>query len=101
MVALVIILTGLSQYIASSSDSTSAIPEFISISAGNSYAVAHAKDGSVWSWGENTDGQLGDNTHTNRSTPHKIKELSGIVEIACGQFHAIALKKDETVWTWE
>ena len=100
LIACVIAITGLSQYTTSISATASAIPEFIFISAGDSFAIALAKDGSVWSWGENAYGQLGDNTRTNRSTPQKIKELSGIVKIACGEFHAIALKKDGTVWTW-
>lgn len=102
LIACVIAITGLSQYTASISAAAiaTAIPEFISISAGNSFAIALAKDGSVWSWGENAAGQLADNTRTNRSAPQKIKELSGVVKIVCGEFHAIALKKDGTVWTW-
>ncbi len=96
LIVSILLFTGLPLY----NVTAEGTPEFISISAGNSFAVALAKDGSVWSWGENSDGQLGDGTSTNRNTPQKIKGLSGIIKIACGEFHAIALKKDGTVWTW-
>jgi len=39
------------------------------ISAGEDHAVALKKDGSLWAWGFNTTGQLGDGTQNNRSTP--------------------------------
>ena len=42
------------------------------ISAGGSHIVALKSDGTVWAWGHNEQGQLGDGTTTNRSTPVQV-----------------------------
>ncbi|MBI4947188.1 MAG: T9SS type A sorting domain-containing protein [Bacteroidetes bacterium] len=68
--------------------------------AGNSHSMALKSDGTVWSWGNNGWGQLGDNTTTQRNTPVQVSGLTGIVAIAAGRWHSIALKNDGTVWTW-
>lgn len=39
------------------------------IEAGNSHTIALKSDGTVWAWGSNSDGQLGDGTYTDRKTP--------------------------------
>jgi alpha-tubulin suppressor-like RCC1 family protein len=57
-------------------------------------------DGSVWAWGNNSDGQLGDGSVTSRSTPVQVSGLSGIRSVAAGSSHTAALKSDGTVWTW-
>ena len=55
----------------------------------------------LWIWGSNTDGQIGDNTIVNRSTP--ITTLSGGAnwkQVACGTLNTAAIKTDGTLWTW-
>jgi alpha-tubulin suppressor-like RCC1 family protein len=42
---------------------------FTKISAGSKHAVALKSNGTLWVWGDNTNGQLGDGTTTNRNTP--------------------------------
>ncbi len=74
--------------------------KFISIASGNSFTMAIAKDGTLWSWGDNFYGQLGDGTKINRSYPKKISGISDVIKVSCGEKHVIALKKDGTVWTW-
>lgn len=74
--------------------------KFVAISSGNSFSIAIAKDGTLWSWGDNFYGQLGDGTKINRSYPKKIPGISDVIKISCGENHVIALKKDGTVWTW-
>jgi len=71
------------------------------ISAGESYTVALKNDGTVWAWGENYYGKLGDGTSTNnRLTPVQVSGLTGITAIAASVQHTVALKNDGTVWTW-
>lgn len=77
----------------------------ISVSAGESCSYALKNDGTVWAWGYNSSGQLGDGTRINRSTPvqvvgvNNIGYLSEIIEISGGGF-CMALKSDGTVYTW-
>jgi alpha-tubulin suppressor-like RCC1 family protein len=72
-----------------------------SIAGGNSHTVALKTDGSLWTWGRNSYGQLGVNDTTNRLTP--VTTLLGGTNwksIAGGDFHIIALKTDGSLWTW-
>ena len=71
------------------------------ISAGFvSHAVALKNDGTVWAWGSNGYGQLGDGTTTDSYTPVQVSDLTGITAISAGESHTVALKNDGTVWAW-
>jgi len=70
-----------------------------SVVAGTSHSLAVKTTGSVWSWGENSSGQLGDGTTTARKRPNKIPNLTGVVA-ADASLHSLALKGDGTVWAW-
>lgn len=70
------------------------------IAGGRNHALALRSDGTVWSWGNNTSGQLGDGTVTNRSTPAQVKGLSGITAIAAGAEHSVAVDSAGRVYTW-
>jgi alpha-tubulin suppressor-like RCC1 family protein len=63
-----------------------------------SYAVK--SDGTVWAWGGNSWGQLGDGTTINQSSPVLVGGLSGIVSVGAGYSHVIAVKNDGTAWAW-
>jgi alpha-tubulin suppressor-like RCC1 family protein len=65
---------------------------------GNNYTLAIAGDGSLWTWGSNADGRLGDGTTVNRNTPVKI--MDDVISVSSGGFHNMALKRDGSVWTW-
>jgi alpha-tubulin suppressor-like RCC1 family protein len=55
----------------------------------------------VWAWGLNGNGQPGDGTTTDRSTPVQVQNLSGVRAVAGGAWHSLALKGDDgTVWAW-
>ena len=58
------------------------------------------KDGTVWAWGSNNFGQLGEGTSQNRSRPVQVRSMSGVSAFVCGAMHTLALKKDGTVWGW-
>ena len=66
------------------------------------YATAAIKtDGSLWVWGGNSNGQLGINNTTSKSTP--VTTFSGgnnWKQVACGRFHTAAVKTDGTLWCW-
>ncbi|MGV6937503.1 carboxypeptidase regulatory-like domain-containing protein [Paenibacillus sp. CMM36] len=66
----------------------------------NSFQLALKSDGTVWSWGYNSEGQLGDGTNTYRSKPVMIHNLHDVISISAGSHHSLALKSDGTVWTW-
>jgi alpha-tubulin suppressor-like RCC1 family protein len=72
----------------------------IGIAAGYDHAVAMKSDGTVWTWGNNSNGQLGNGSTTGNLTPVQVSGLSGVVAIAAGQQDTAALKTDGTVWTW-
>lgn len=70
----------------------------IKISAGSRHSVLLKDDGTVWSWGRNSSGQLGDGTLINSSIPIKIKDLEDVIDIEAGSDFTIALKKDGSLW---
>jgi alpha-tubulin suppressor-like RCC1 family protein len=70
------------------------------ISAGSDYNLALKDDGTVWAWGYNDFGQLGDGTNSDSAIPVMVKTLDNITEISAGTSHCLALRRDGTVWTW-
>lgn len=70
------------------------------IAAGSDHTVALSDDGTVWTWGNNSNGQLGDGTTTQRLTPVQVINLTGVTAIAAGSAHTVVLKNDGTVWAW-
>ena len=69
----------------------------IALAAGSYHSLALKSDGTVWAWGRNYYGQLGDGSTTNRLTPVQVSGLTGVIALA-GQNHSLALKSDDTVW---
>jgi len=67
------------------------------IDGNHSFAIKN--DGTVWAWGNNHYGQLGDGTTTNRFTPVQVN-ITNVKEISVGAWSIIALKNDGTVWAW-
>jgi alpha-tubulin suppressor-like RCC1 family protein len=68
---------------------------------GSQHTAAIKTDGTLWVWGRNSYGQLGNNTTTNRSTP--VTTFAGGTnwkQVAAGGFHTAAIKTDGTLWTW-
>lgn len=57
-------------------------------------------DGTVWAWGNNNQGQLGDGTTVQRNTPVQVSGLNNVINFSGGLYYNTALKNDGTVWTW-
>ncbi len=72
----------------------------VAVAAGYSNSVVVLADGTVWTWGANTAGELGDGTKTARFTPAQVPGLSGIVTVSQFSDHVLALRSDGTVWAW-
>ncbi|BAS26954.1 RCC1 repeat-containing protein [Limnochorda pilosa] len=85
---------------------TGVLIDIIAIAAGGFHSLALRSDGTVWAWGDNSSGQLGDGTTTNSWVPVQVKGAGGTgfltnaAELAGGTSHSLALKSDGTVWAW-
>jgi alpha-tubulin suppressor-like RCC1 family protein len=78
-----------------------ALTGVVAIAAGSNHSLALKGDGSVWAWGDNYCGDLGDGTYTMRTLAVQIFAAnSGIVAIAAGDGFTVALKSSGSVWTW-
>ncbi|USK85686.1 hypothetical protein [Peribacillus asahii] len=70
------------------------------VAAGDSHTLVLKKNGTVWSFGKNQTGQLGNGNTKNQYTPVQVKGLKNVKDIAAGYNFSLALKKDGTVWMW-
>lgn len=67
----------------------------------NATAIGIKTDGSLWSWGENQLGELGQNATTlSIYTPRQVGALTDWSKVSLGGYHAAAVKTDGTLWTW-
>jgi alpha-tubulin suppressor-like RCC1 family protein len=67
---------------------------------GPSHVLALRSDGTVWAWGGNGFGEVGDGTTINRTAPVQVTGLTGVTQVAAGTNHSLALRSDGTVWAW-
>ena len=72
----------------------------VAIAAGYYHALAVTGEGTVWAWGRNHRGQLGDGTREDRHSPVQVAELTGVTSSCAGAAHSLALKADGTLWAW-
>src|SRR3989344_4779103 len=87
---------------------TTTAVEVLNISTANgiaaglgSHSVAVLSDGTVWSWGNGSFGQMGNNTgNATNSTPVQATGISTAVAVAAGSDHTLALLSDGTVRAW-
>jgi alpha-tubulin suppressor-like RCC1 family protein len=70
------------------------------IGAGAFLSMALKSDGSVWTWGANGSGQLGNGSFTQSNVPVQVQGLTGVIQIACGATHGVALTAAGKVSTW-
>ena len=71
------------------------------VSNGANHTAAIKTDGTLWTWGQNANGQLGDNGFANMLSP--VQTISGGTNwksVACGSTHTAAIKTNGTLWLW-
>jgi alpha-tubulin suppressor-like RCC1 family protein len=71
------------------------------VSVGAVHTAAIKTDGTLWTWGGGTYGQLGNAATTSRSTP--VTTFAGGTnwkQVDCGRDFTAAIKTDGTLWTW-
>ncbi len=76
------------------------LDDVVNVSAGDRHSLAVRGDGSVWSWGANDRGQLGDDSTVERLAPTHIPGIDKVVYVSAGGNHSLALRSDGTVWAW-
>ena len=67
---------------------------------GGLFSVVVKDNGTVWAWGSNSSGRLGDGTTTDRHIPVQVHNLTNIVAVAASAGHSVAIREDGTVWAW-
>jgi alpha-tubulin suppressor-like RCC1 family protein len=71
------------------------------LAAGERFSLLLRTDQTVWGWGDNQYGEIGDGTTIQRPSPVQVSVVSGVSAVAAGDDHGLALKGDgTTVWAW-
>ena len=73
----------------------------VSSNSGSKYCAAIKTDGTLWTWGKGTEGQLGGNNATSKNTP--VTTFAGgnnWKQVSTGYANSAAIKTDGTLWTW-
>jgi len=71
------------------------------VSAGSNYTVVVGTDGSLWAWGNNEFGQIGDGSSNNtRVSFSRIGTASDWLSVSAGSSHTLAIREDGSLWAW-
>jgi alpha-tubulin suppressor-like RCC1 family protein len=62
------------------------------IATHSGHSLTLKDDGTVWAWGGNISGQLGDGTNANSTAPVQVSEVGGVKAIAAGGSHSLAVQ---------
>ncbi len=76
--------------------------KFVSVWAGGSHSIAIDEAGSLWAWGYNGNGQLGDGSTNNSNIPIKITNIDNtkFLIVAVGASHNLAIDEAGSLWVW-
>ncbi|MEZ5351925.1 MAG: BACON domain-containing carbohydrate-binding protein [Bryobacteraceae bacterium] len=70
------------------------------LAAGGSHSLSVRSDGTVWAWGGNANGQLGDGSLVTRFRPVQALGPVGVTGVSAGELHSLAVAGDGQVWSW-
>lgn len=74
------------------------------ISAGGNHTVGRRADGALYAWGWNRQGQLGDGSNADRTSPALVSATTGVKlpwkQVAVGELHTLAIDSDGVLWAW-
>ena len=73
---------------------------WMSISTGQFHCLAIKTNGTLWAWGGNFFGMLGDGTTDDHYSPIQIGNATNWASVSAGDYHSIAIKTNGTLWTW-
>ncbi|RMA46343.1 hypothetical protein CI601_03420 [Bifidobacterium sp. wkB344] len=79
---------------------------YAQVSAGRFYSLALGSDGNAYACGWNDNGQIGDGTTTDRSTPVKVGKPTDApadltyTQVSAGGFHSLVVDSDGNAWAW-
>ena len=73
---------------------------WLTVAAGYFYTLALKSDGTLWAWGQNLYGQVGNGNTTSQLTPVQVGTDTDWAAISAGYFHSVALKRGGTLWAW-
>lgn len=68
------------------------------VAAGDGHTVALKTDGTLWAWGNNADGELGDGTTAIATTPKRVGNAINWVSVDAGESHTVAMNSQGLVW---
>ena len=77
--------------------------DWASVTAGGSHTIAVKTNGTLWAWGNNSNGQLGlgnSGSATNKNTPTQIGNTTDWASVTAGIQYTIAVKVDGSLWAW-
>lgn len=75
--------------------------DWMDVTTDGGHVLAKRRDGSIWSWGNNWSGQVGNGTSSNVvGSATRISSDTNWTAIACGRNNSFALKADGTLWGW-
>lgn len=72
----------------------------VRVAVGRRHTLALRADGTIWSWGYNNYGQIGNGTAANSHAPVQIPAIANVVSIAAGEYHSLALTSDGKLLAW-
>ena len=67
---------------------------------GATHTAALKTDGTVWTWGSNSYGQLGTGDNINKAMPAKVMDIENAIDISVGSYNTVVVKDDGTVWSF-
>ena len=77
-----------------------ALTTWTQVACGYYHTTAIRSPGTLWSWGLNSNGQLGLNTTVGVSSPVQVGALTTWTQVACGYYHTMAIQNNGTLWSW-
>ncbi|SET07485.1 hypothetical protein [Paenibacillus sp. NFR01] len=100
LILLAILVIGSGTFPMATAKAQQAMPRFVQVSAGEGHALAVGADGTLWAWGDNSTGELGDGTYVTRTVPVQVGKDSNWAFAAAGDKLSAAIQKDGSLWIW-